>query len=57
MRFAVSMYYLFLKIPAEASPKIAKSANRQKKNKVYNIIKAEVEEKAKRRPSKDVSVE
>ena len=51
------MYYLFLKIPAEASPKIAKSANRQKKNKVYNIIKAEVEEKAKRRPSKDVSVE
>ena len=39
-----------------SSAKTASSANRfTKKNKVYNLIKAEVEEKAKRRPSKAVS--
>ena len=39
-----------------SSSKTASSANRYtKKNKVYNLIKAEVEEKAKRTPSKAVS--
>lgn len=39
-----------------SSAKTASSANRyNKKNKVYNLIKTEMDEKAKRRPSKAVS--